>query len=117
MDSSELPKDDVLAAPIRARLFTALADLRPTATPLELAERVGRRPNTVRRQLQRLQEAGLVECRKERQARGRPRHAWAILPGARPGGALPEVHSDLGRWLARVKIGRASCRGRVESWA
>jgi predicted ArsR family transcriptional regulator len=103
MDLSQpLPEDDVLSAPIRARLFTALAALRRPATTQELAHHVGRHPNTARAQLQRLAEAGLVECRIERQRRGRPKHAWALLPAARPGGEAPEAHSDLSRWLTRA---------------
>jgi predicted ArsR family transcriptional regulator len=102
MDIPDRPEDDVLAAPIRARLFAALADLRRPATTPELAACVGRHPNSVRVQLRRLADAGLVERRVERLARGRPRHAWAILPSARPGGAAPEAHAELGRWLARA---------------
>ena len=94
--------DDVLAAPIRARLFAALTGLRAPATTRDLANEVGRHPNTTRVQLQRLADAGLIECRTEPRARGRPRHTWAILPGARPGGAAPEAHADLSRWLARA---------------
>jgi predicted ArsR family transcriptional regulator len=102
MDIAPRSDDDVLAAPIRARLFAALAALRRPATTRELAGQVGRHANTARVQLQRLAEAGLIECRTEPQARGRPRHTWAILPGARPGGAAPEAHADLSRWLARA---------------
>ena len=53
-------------------------------------------------QLQRLERAGLVERRSVQQARGRPRHTWAIRPEARPAGVAPEAHSDLSRWLARA---------------
>src|SRR4051794_5177477 len=83
--SEPLSGHDVLASPIRARLFAALLDLRAPATTDELASRVGRHGNTVRVQLQRLEAAGLIECRQERRARGRPRHRWAIRPDARPG--------------------------------
>ena len=100
--STPLPEDDVLSAPIRARLFTALAGLRRAATTDELAREVGRHPNTTRAQLQRLVDAGLVERRVERQRRGRPRHTWAILPTARPGGDPPQAHGDLSRWLTRA---------------
>jgi predicted ArsR family transcriptional regulator len=100
--SDPTPRDDVLSLPIRARLFAALQGLRRPATTQELAVATGRHPNTVRRQLQRLAEAGLVECRLVRQARGRPRHMWAIDPDARPGGEGPKAYGDLGRWLARA---------------
>jgi predicted ArsR family transcriptional regulator len=94
--------DDVLSAPIRARLFGALAELRRPAGTNELAATVGRHPNSVRVQLRRLSDAGLVECRVETGALGRPRHLWAILPAARPGGRPPDAHGDLSRWLARA---------------
>src|SRR4051794_6041411 len=102
MDVPEVAQDDVLAAPTRARLFAALAGLRHPAATNELAQLVQRHPNTVRVALQRMQAAGLVECRTVAQKRGRPRHAWAIVPDARPGGAPPQAHSDLSRWLARA---------------
>lgn len=96
------PEDDVLALPIRARLFTALASLRRPATTQELAGAVGRHPNTVRVQLQRLADAALIESRRVRQRRGRPRDVWAVLASAQPGGEPPQAHGDLGRWLARA---------------
>lgn len=93
---------DLLADPTRARLFRALTGLRRAATTAELADLVGRHPNAVRAQLRRLEQAGLVECRQAAQRRGRPRHEWAIAPGARPSGRPPEAYRDLGRWLARA---------------
>ena len=101
------PDGDPLAVPIRARLFGALLELRRPATTRELADLTGRHPNTTRVQLQRLEAAGLIECRRQLQARGRPRHVWAVLPTARPAGRPPEAHANLGRWLAR-----AMARGR-----
>jgi predicted ArsR family transcriptional regulator len=97
--------DDVLAEPIRARLLAALADLRRPASTDELAARVARHPNSARVQLQRLADAGLIERRRQAGPRGRPRHLWAIRADARPGGAAPEAHADLGRWLARAVRG------------
>lgn len=96
------PEDDVLADPIRARLFGWLTRLRRPATTQELAVGVGRHPNTVRVQLRRLADAGLLECRTVRQPRGRPRHMWAILASARPAGDPPQDHGQLSRWLARA---------------
>jgi predicted ArsR family transcriptional regulator len=96
------PEGDVLAFPVRARLFEALRDLRRPATTVELAAAVGRHPNTVRVQLGRLAEAGLIECRVVRRARGRPRQEWVVAVGAKPAGRPPEAHGALGRWLARA---------------
>jgi predicted ArsR family transcriptional regulator len=95
------PAND-LAPGLRRQLLAALAGLRRPATTQELAGHVGRHPNTVRTQLQRLERNGLLECRITRQARGRPRHEWAIAADARPGGAPPEAHGQLARWLARA---------------
>jgi len=96
------PADDALAAPIRARLFWELGELRRPATTQELAALVARHPNTVRIQLQQLADAGLLERRVTRQARGRPRHQWAIARGARPAGERPQAYGQLSRWLARA---------------
>jgi predicted ArsR family transcriptional regulator len=56
----------------------------------------------VRVQLERLAESGLLERRTVAQARGRPRHEWAISPDARPGGQGPLAHGRLAGWLARA---------------
>jgi predicted ArsR family transcriptional regulator len=93
---------DPLAQPTRAALFSFLGELARPASTAELAERVGLHPNGVRLHLDRLAQAGLVVRARERQARGRPRDAWAIAPGARPAGAAPSAYGDLGRWLARA---------------
>jgi predicted ArsR family transcriptional regulator len=95
-------RGDVLAPPIRRRLFDALSELRRPATTQELAERIERHPNSVRTQLQRLADAGLLERRTIPQARGRPLHEWTIAPGARPGGQPPRAYGQLARWLARA---------------
>jgi predicted ArsR family transcriptional regulator len=106
--------DDPLAQPIRARLLGAVAQLRRPATTQELAARVGRHPNSVRVQLGRLAEAGLLECRRVPQARGRPRQEWAIAPDARPAGRRPHAYGELAEWLARA-IGATGRLAEVES--
>jgi predicted ArsR family transcriptional regulator len=93
---------DPLALPVRIQLMTILGELLRPATTQELAERVGRHPNTIRLQLERLAEAGLLERRTVTQARGRPRHVWTIAAAARPGGAAPQGHGRLAGWLARA---------------
>jgi predicted ArsR family transcriptional regulator len=102
MDIPPTSESDVLAQPIRARLFGALAEMRRPASTKELAARVGRHPNTVRVQLQRLSDAGLLERRRATQARGRPRHEWAIVATARPAGHRPRALEQLSQWLARA---------------
>jgi predicted ArsR family transcriptional regulator len=101
----DVPDRDVLAQPLRARLFGLLAELCRPATTHELSELAGRHHNTVRVQLQRLAAAGLVERRVVPQPRGRPRDEWAIAPGAAPGGRPPEAYGQLSRWLARAIAG------------
>jgi len=93
---------DALAQPVRVQLVTILSELLRPATTQELAERVGRHPNSVRLQLERLAESGLLERRTVAQARGRPRHEWAISRDARPGGQGPLAHGRLAAWLARA---------------
>ena len=93
---------DVLAQPTRARLFALLTELKRPAGTAELAEHVGLHPNGVRLHLERMREAGLVQRTRPRQAVGRPRDAWAVAPGARPGDRAPSAYADLGRWLARA---------------
>ena len=94
--------EDVLADATRARLFELLAGLRRPATSDELSALSGRHANTVRVQLRRLADAGLVERTPVRRGRGRPRHEWVIVPTAMPAGRAPEAHGHLGRWLARA---------------
>jgi predicted ArsR family transcriptional regulator len=94
--------DDVLAQSIRPRLFQSLARLRRPATTQELAAQVGRHPNSVRIQLQRLADVGLLERRDVAQLRGRPRQEWAIAATARPAGRRPQALEQLSRWLARA---------------
>jgi predicted ArsR family transcriptional regulator len=93
---------DLLAQPTRARLFTALQELMRPASTEELAERVELHVNGVRRQLERLEQAGLLERRRIPHGRGRPRDEWSLAPGASPGGERPRAYADLARWLARA---------------
>jgi predicted ArsR family transcriptional regulator len=99
---SGLRPDDVLAQPTRARLFRLLGELGRPGETVELAQRLDLHPNGVRVHLERLERAGLVIRERTRQARGRPRDAWTVAPGARPGGEGPHAYADLGRWLARA---------------
>ena len=102
MDIPATPHGDALAQPVRIQLVTILSELLRPATTQELAERVGRHPTSVRLQLERLAETGLLARRTVAQARGRPRHEWAISPDARPAAQGPLAHDRLARWLARA---------------
>lgn len=103
MDAPVRP-GDTLSQPTRARVFALLGELRrPTATE-ELAEELDLHPNGVRIHLERLLEAGLVERRRERIARGRPRDTWTISPNAQPGGDPPTGYAALARWLVRALV-------------
>lgn len=99
---SKLAPGDVLAQPTRARLFALLSELRHPGETVELAECLGLHPNGVRVHLERMESAGLVVRGRMPQARGRPRDAWTLAAGARPGGQAPHAYADLGRWLARA---------------
>jgi predicted ArsR family transcriptional regulator len=96
---------DPLAQPTRARLFELLGELGRAAATDELAERLALHPNGVRLHLERMLEAGLIERRRERIARGRPRDTWVISPGAQPGGDPPTGYAALARWLVRALAG------------
>jgi predicted ArsR family transcriptional regulator len=91
---------DVLAQPTRARLFELLQELKREANTEELAEQLDLHVNGVRRQLEQLHGAGLVERHKRRHGRGRPRDCWAVAADAKPGGQRPQAYADLAGWLA-----------------
>lgn len=97
-----VPAGDLLAQPTRARLFELLQDLKRQASTEELAGGLGLHVNGVRRQLERMRQAGLVERVKTRQGRGRPRDEWSIAAGAKPAGERPRAYADLAGWLARA---------------
>lgn len=108
--------DDALSQPTRARLFGMLSELSRPAGTVELAERLQLHPNGVRAHLERMAQQGLVVRARVRQARGRPRDAWTIAPGAQPGGVAPRAYHDLGRWLARaLRNRRGGLRGIEET--
>jgi predicted ArsR family transcriptional regulator len=94
--------DEVLTQRSRARIFSWLAEHRAPASTDELAAAVGLHANGVRRHLERMEEAGLVERSRSQGRRGRPGDLWAIAAEADPGGERPSGYSDLARWLARA---------------
>lgn len=102
---------DVLGQRTRARIFARLVELRTAAGTAELASALDLHPNGVRRHLERLQEAGLVERSRSRGERGRPGDLWSVAPQAQPGGKRPSSYDDLSRWLARaIPAGRNRLR-------
>ncbi len=94
--------DDVLAQRTPARIFSLLAGRATPASAETLASALGLHPNGVRRHLERMHEAGLVERRRSQGRRGRPGNLWEIAPGADPGGEPPTSYADLAGWLARA---------------
>jgi predicted ArsR family transcriptional regulator len=106
---------DALSQPTRARLFALLGDLRRPAATEELAEELGLHPNGVRLHLERMLEAGLVERRRERIARGRPRDTWTISSEAQPGGDPPTAYAALARWLVRSLVSGGARVGDMEA--
>lgn len=95
---------DALSQPTRAKVFALLGDLHRPASTEELAAELGMHPNGVRLHLERLFDEGLVERRRERQARGRPRDSWVISPDAQPGGDPPTSYASLSRWLVQALV-------------
>lgn len=95
---------DALSQPTRAKVFALLGELHRPASTEELATELGMHPNGVRLHLERLLEEGLVERRRERQARGRPRDAWTISSDAQPGGDPPTSYASLSRWLVQALV-------------
>lgn len=102
----------LLAQPTRAALYAAIRDGDGAATTEDLARRLGLHVNGVRRHLDLMREAGLLDRDRIRHGRGRPRDAWSIAPGAAVGG--DENYADLARWLARAISPRPAALRRVE---
>jgi predicted ArsR family transcriptional regulator len=111
MDVPRPTDDDPLAQPTRARAFAFVAKLRRPAAIEEIAAHLGLHATGVRTHLARLEQAGLLERRTVRLARGRPRHEWLVAARAAPGGAPPTAYHDLALWLAgAVHAGASSER-------
>ena len=96
------PAPDPLRQPTRGRLFARLVELCRPASTEELAGELDLHVNGVRRHLERLERAGLVERGKVRHGRGRPRDEWALAADAEPAGGPPRRYDDLARWLVRA---------------
>jgi predicted ArsR family transcriptional regulator len=97
---SDDKREDVLAQPTRARLFSRLAALDRPAGSDELAAELGLHPSGVRVHLERLRQAGLLTRERIQGPRGRPRDGWQIATDALPA-QPPDAYRQLARWLAR----------------
>lgn len=108
----DLPvSSDVLAQRTRARIFAWLIEHRTAASTEEVAAQLDLHPNGVRRHLELLHEAGLVERHQSKGKQGRPGDRWLIAAGAHPGGQRPSAYADLAGWLARaIPAGRNRLR-------
>lgn len=103
--------DDVLAQRTRARIFAWMVENKIDAGTAEIAAQLELHPNGVRRHLDLLSKAGLLERRRSRGERGRPGDRWVVAAGAHPGGERPSGYADLARWLARaIPTGRERLR-------
>jgi predicted ArsR family transcriptional regulator len=103
--------DDALSQRTRARIFAWLVRHQIAASTEELATGLNLHPNGIRRHLEILSEAGLVERRQSKGRRGRPGDLWLVAAGAHPGGERPAGYGDLARWLARaIPAGRNRLR-------
>lgn len=116
MESSPPTADaDSPAQAPRARLLDLLDELGGSATSEDLAVRLSRHRSGVRVHLERLEAAGLVERRRVRQARGRPRDLWSITAGARGARRRPDASSELAGWLAAAIPARPGRLREVEA--
>lgn len=102
MDLGTTGEEDVLAQPTRSRIFAWLVELKEPASTEDVAGQLGMHVNGVRRHLERLVDAGLVERRRERGGRGRPGDRWVVAPEASPGGHEPTGYTELAVWLAEA---------------
>lgn len=93
---------EALAQPTRARIFKHLVSLRSAASTGEIARALELHPNGVRRHLDRLAAAGLVERGRSRGQRGRPSDRWSVAAAAATNGEPARSYADLARWLARA---------------
>jgi len=94
--------EDVLTQRTRARIFSWLVEQRAPVSTEALGTALDLHPNGVRRHLERMHEAGLIERSRSMGRRGRPGDLWTVAPGAAPGGGPPTGYADLARWLARA---------------
>ncbi len=111
MDVPVSPWSDPLTSESTARVFAAISAARRSVSTLEIAEQVDIHPNSARKHIALLLEAGLIEGRDEHSGvRGRPRKLWSVAVDAEPGGAPPEAYRELADWLSRSVDGPGDAR-------
>lgn len=94
--------EEVLSQPTRARIFELLVEARGPVRTDDVARELGMHPNGVRRHLERLNEVGLIERRRQRGGRGRPGDRWVVAADASPAGKRPTAYAELAIWLAEL---------------
>jgi len=96
------PHERVLAQPTRRLIFDLLVEAKEPLRTDSVAGRLGMHVNGIRRHLEQLAEAGLIDRRRERGRRGRPGDSWVIASDATPGGMKPTAYTELAVWLAEA---------------
>ena len=87
----------------RFSMYQELAGSTSALTATELSERLGLHANTVRIHLERLREAGLVDCEPvHRGTVGRPQHVYSLAAGAPGLGFDPPSYTLLAGLLASL---------------
>lgn len=92
----------VLAQPTRARIYAVLQTRGDPLTTDELASHLGLHVNGVRRHLEKLRRAGLVERTDASGGLGRPGHQWELASGAGVEGEPSGAYVELANWLAKA---------------
>jgi predicted ArsR family transcriptional regulator len=105
----------------RYAMYQELAESTRALSAIELAERLGLHPNTVRLHLERLREAGLVDVEAvHRGTVGRPQHVYSLAAGAPGLGFDPPSHALLAGLMAslaeRVGAGGADAAATGRTW-
>ncbi|HZQ78141.1 MAG TPA: helix-turn-helix domain-containing protein [Acidimicrobiia bacterium] len=98
-----LPVFKALGDDTRFAIYQELGQSPAPLSAIELAERLGLHPNTVRPHLERMKEAGLVEVEPiHRGTVGRPQLRYSLAPGAPGLGLDPPAHTLLAGMLAAL---------------
>jgi predicted ArsR family transcriptional regulator len=91
----------LLAERSRYAIYQQLARSEDPLSTTEIARRLDLHPNTVRLHLEKMRDAGLVECSAARHGNvGRPVHRWAAIPQTPPLGLEPAGFRLLAHLLA-----------------